>query len=202
VLSCASQVESRFAVINADDFYGRGSFLHLGTYLNHVEEQQAVLDIALVGFPLENTLTEHGSVARGVCAVDGDGNLLEVRERTKIERRAEGVGYLGSLNRWTPIPPGSLASMNMWGFTPTVFQHLERSFREFLAVGEPELTEREFFLPDFVNQLILDGKARVRVLASPESWFGVTYREDMPRARQCLSALIEAGVYPRSLWGV
>ena len=90
--------------------------------------------------------------------------------------------------------------MNMWGFPPHIFQHLEAGFQEFLAVEDVD--EREFFLPDFVNQLILDGKARVRVLATPESWFGVTYREDMPRARQRLSDLIEAGVYPRSLWRV
>jgi hypothetical protein len=202
VLSCASQVETRFAVINADDFYGRGSFLDLGIYLNRVEEQHAVLNIALVGFPLENTLTEHGSVARGVCAVDGDGNLLEVRERTKIERRAEGIGYLDSLNRWTPIPQGSLASMNMWGFTPPFFQHLEDGFREFLAAEVEDLAEREFFLPEFVNRLLLQGMARVKVLPSQESWYGVTYREDLPRARQHIGALIEHGVYPRSLWGV
>jgi len=202
VLSCAQQIESRFAVINADDFYGRESYLQLGAYLNRLEMQPVTLEIGMVGYPLENTLTEHGAVARGVCVVDADGYLVEIRERTKIERRAEGVGYRDSHDRWNPIPSGSLASLNMWGFLPTVFQHLERSFREFLAESGLELTEREFFLPDFVNQLILDGKARVRVLATPESWFGVTYREDMVRARQRLSALIEAGEYPRSLWGV
>jgi hypothetical protein len=202
VLSCARQVQDRFAVINADDFYGRGSFLILGGYLRAPEEQPAVLDIAMVGFPLENTLTQHGSVARGVCVVDGDGNLLEVRERTQIERRDEGLGYLDPLGQWTPIPPGSLASMNMWGFTPPFFQHLEEGFRGFLATGEKELTDREFFLPEFVNQLLLQGKARAKVLPSHESWFGVTYREDLPRARQRIGDLIEAGVYPRSLWGV
>jgi NDP-sugar pyrophosphorylase family protein len=200
VLSCAHQIESRFAVINADDFYGRDAFLQLGAYLNRLEMQPVTLEIGMVGYPLENTLTEHGAVARGVCVVDADGYLVEIRERTKIERRAEGVGYRDSHDRWNPIPPGSLASMNMWGFPPHIFQHLEAGFQEFLAVED--VAEREFFLPDFVNQLILDGKARVRVLATPESWFGVTYREDMPRARQRLSDLIEAGVYPRSLWRV
>jgi len=202
VLSCARHVRSRFAVINADDFYGRGSFLTLGTFMGNLEDRQAVLDIGMVGFPLENTLTEHGSVARGVCALDQDGYLLEVRERTKIERHADSVGYVDALGRWTPIPPGSLASLNMWGFPPLFFQHLEEGFRDFLVAGDPELAEREFFLPEFVNQLLLQSKARVRVLPTQETWFGVTYRDDLPRARQRIGDLIKAGVYPRSLWGV
>jgi len=201
VLCCAHHVQSRFAVINADDFYGRGSFLVLGTYMSNIEDRQAALDIGMVGFPLENTLTEHGFVARGVCTLDQDGYLLQVRERTRIERRADRVGHVDSLGRWTPIPAGSLASLNMWGFPPRFFQHLEVGFRSFLTAGEPELAEREFFLPDFVNQLIQESTARVRALPTQEAWFGVTYREDLPRARERIGALIDAGVYPRSLWG-
>ena len=203
VLSCAGQVESRFAVINADDFYGRGSFLSLGIYLNHVEEQQAVLDIALVGFPLENTLTEHGSVA--AWRVRGRWGRKPARGAGTDEDRSDGRMALATwilLTGWTPIPQGSLASMNMWGFMPPFFQHLEEGFREFLAAEDEDLAEREFFLPEFVNRLLLQGKARVKVLPSQESWYGVTYREDLPRARQHIGALIEHGVYPRNLWGV
>jgi len=134
VLCCAHHVQSRFAVINADDFYGRGSFQVLGTYMSNIEDRQAALDIGMVGFPLENTLTEHGFVARGVCTLDQDGYLLQVRERTRIERRADRVGHVDSLGRWTPIPAGSLASLNMWA-SPAVLPAPRSGLPQFLDRG-------------------------------------------------------------------
>jgi dTDP-glucose pyrophosphorylase len=201
VLSCRDHVHLPFAVVNADDFYGRDSFAALAAHLKGAEHPQGMLDFCMVGFPLEQTLTEHGQVARGVCVVDRDGNLVGVHERTKIERRDDRAGYLDENEQWVPIPPGSLASMNMWGFTPEFFPELDEGFREFLREAPGKLTEREYFLPDVVNQLLVRRKAKVKVLTSGEQWLGVTYRADMIRARERIRTLIDKGVYPSRLWG-
>lgn len=200
VLTCRDCISTPFAVINADDFYGRGSFTTLMAYLRRAHDRDGLLDLSMVGFPLENTLTEHGQVSRGVCVVDRDGYLVEVRERARIETGKGGVGFLDEGGRWTPIPPGGLASMNMWGFTPGIFPKLQEAFGEFLELARGDPTETEFLLPDAINQLLVRQQATVKVLSSPEPWYGLTYQADAPRARKRIAALVDAGVYPRRLW--
>lgn len=201
VLSCQGCISTPFAVINADDFYGRGSFTTLVAYLRRAHDRDGLLDLSMVGFPLESTLTEHGQVSRGVCVVDREGYLLEVRERARIEKREGGTGFLDDGGRWTPIPFGSLASMNMWGFTPGIFADLQESFRDFLEMAHGDPAEVEFLLPEAVNQLLVRQRATVRVLPSPEPWSGLTYQADTAQARERVAALVNAGIYPRRLWG-
>jgi hypothetical protein len=201
VLACQGCISTPFAVINADDFYGRGSFTTLAAYLRWAHDQDGVLDLSMVGFPLEDTLSEHGQVARGVCLVDRKGYLVEVRERAAIEQRVGGAGFLDDGGHWTPIRSGSLVSMNMWGFTPGIFPELNEGFREFLEGAHGNLGETEFLLPEAVNQLLVGQRATVKVLPSPGPWYGLTYQADTARAKERIAALVESGVYPRKLWG-
>jgi len=201
VLICQDTIHTPFGVINADDFYGRGSYVALASHLRTSRDRQNLLDLSMVGFPLESTLTEHGQVARGVCVVDQGGRLLEVRERTRIEKRAEGIGFADDVGGWNPIPPGSLASMNMWGLTPGVFPELQEGFREFLQTRSGDLSQAEYLLPEAINQMLTHRKATVQVLRSSETWSGVTYKEDAQRCRERIQALVDAGAYPRRLWG-
>jgi hypothetical protein len=200
VLICQDCIGTPFAVINADDFYGRGSFTTLAAYLKRARDRDGLLDLSMVGFPLASTLTEHGQVSRGVCVVGHEGYLIEVKERARIEKRSGGTGFLDEGGRWTPIPSGSLASMNMWGFTPGIFPELQEYFREFLERADGDPAEMEFLLPEAVNQLLVRQSATVRVLPSPEPWSGLTYQADTTRARERIADLVDAGVYPRRLW--
>ena len=176
-----------FAVINADDFYGADSFAQLGRFLATARGGA----FTMVGFRLANTLSEHGSVARGVCSADAAGMLQSVVERTGIDRKDVGPGgtYSGE----------EIVSLNCWGFTPALFAGLDRQFREFLAArgGEPKA---EFYLPAAVSGMIERGEATVRVLPTESTWFGVTYREDKPRVEASIAALVQAGHYPARLW--
>ena len=201
VMVCQNYVRTPFGVINADDFYGSESFARLSGHLKEAEDHEGELDMCMVGFPLENTLTEHGRVSRGVCVVGSDGYLVEVQERTQIERRGRQVGYLDDREQWVPIPSGRLASMNMWGFTPLSFEELAKGFRVFLQKRTNHLVEGEYRLPDVVNQLLAQGRAKVKVLPCAEQWFGVTYREDMTGAAEHIKDLVDKGEYPRRLWG-
>lgn len=201
VLTCQECISTPFAVINADDFYGRGSFTTLMAYLRRAHDRDGLLDLSMVGFPLENTLTEHGQVSRGVCVVNREGYLVEVKERARIEKGDGGPCFLDEGGRWTPIPSGSLASMNMWGFTPGIFPELQESFRGFLKMAHSDLAEVEFLLPEAINQLLVRQRATVKVLPSPEPWYGLTYQADTAQAKERIAALVDAGVYPRRLWG-
>ena len=201
VLSCQGVVDLPFGVINADDFYGRSAYESLCTYLNRARDQYSGNDFCMVGYNLENTLTEHGHVARGVCKIDQEGYLVEVHERTRIEKVNGLVMYTEDGETWIEIPGDSVVSMNMWGFTPQLFPELENRFLHFLRSKEGELSKSEFFLPDVVNQLLDEDKAAVKVLPSNERWFGVTYKGDMDRVKQAVRKLIEKGVYPEPLWG-
>lgn len=200
-LSCRNVVHSPFAVINADDFYGRSSYQTLCHYLRSARDRDGVYDYCMVGYVLENTLTEHGHVARGVCTVDEDGFLVEIRERTRIEKFGEIVKYTEDAETWVEIPGESVVSMNMWGFTPSLFLELEVRFPQFLQENRDNIQKAEYFLPDVVGDLIRENKARVRVLSTNERWFGVTYKQDKPRVRQAIRGLIRCGVYPENLWG-
>lgn len=185
---CAREaVAGNFAVINADDFYGADSFARLARFLATASGGE----FAMVGFRLENTLSEHGTVARGVCTVGDDGALRSIVERTSISRADVGPAgkYSGT----------EIVSMNCWGFTPALFAGLDEQWRKFLADRGQE-PKSEFYLPAAVAAMIEAGGAGVRVLPTESSWFGVTYREDKPRVSAAIAELVRAGRYPERLF--
>ncbi|GMR11723.1 MAG: nucleotidyltransferase [Anaerolineae bacterium] len=200
VLSCRHEISSPFGVVNADDFYGRGSFQALYDFLAGVTDLEGSPSFCLVGYLLGNTLSEHGYVARGICELDADGFLLGVDERTHIERTGGVIGWTDDGENWTEISADTTASMNMWGFTPQVFTELDARFSVFLETRDAELLEAEFMLPDVINSLLEDNKATVRVLPTDERWFGVTYQADRKWASRSISGLVREGVYPEKLW--
>ena len=199
VYSCRQVLKKPFAVINADDFYGRGAYQILGAYLQQVAgEKQTRHNYCLVGYQLRNTVTEHGYVSRGVCTVQ-NGLLVKVDERLHVEQFKEGLRYQAN-DQWRPLPADAVVSMNMWGFTPRLCAEMELDFPRFLAQHGAEL-QAEYFLPVVVGELIRADKATVRVLQTDEHWLGVTYREDKPRVKLAIQELINRGVYPAKLWG-
>jgi dTDP-glucose pyrophosphorylase len=194
VLMGAEVIREPFAAINADDFYGMHSFQLLGRHLASESP-----DYAMVGFVLRNTLSEFGSVARGVCQTNADGYLQSVVELTRIERDGDAAKYTDGAGQVQPLTGEEVVSLNLWGFTPRIFEHLRRELVAFLKQhGQSE--KAEFFIPTVVNTLVSAGEARVRVLRTPDSWFGVTYREDRPRVIQSIRELIQRGDYPERLW--
>ncbi len=203
VLLCRETIGTPFAAINADDFYGRDSFRALGGWLGSLPEKGpgAIDEFGFVGYPLKKTLSEHGYVSRGVCALDGDGYLREVVERVKIERDGTGARAQLGPGRWLPLTGDEVASMNFWGFTPGVFRHLESGFAEFLERCGRD-PGAEFYLPSAVNDMIVSGKARVKHIPTGETWFGMTYPGDIVRVRAWIRELVGQGTYPASLRGV
>lgn len=194
VLMAAEVIREPFAVINADDFYGAESYRVLAEHL-----RSGSPDSAMVAFILRNTLSEFGSVARGVCRVDSSGYLIGVEELTNIERdgdRAKNTDPSGKVTELTGDEP---VSMNMWGFSPAIFPQLRELFRRFLEKSGHEL-KAESYIPSAVNELVAAGQTRVKVLRSPDAWFGVTYREDKSRVVDSIARLIEAGRYSAPLW--
>ncbi len=189
-------INEPFAVINADDFYGRDSFKVLADYL--VAMNGKTNDYCMVGYRLANTLSESGAVARGVCETNEEGYLTTVVERTHIER-INGTIMFKDENGETALPENCPVSMNMWGFTPDYFQHSDDLFAGFLKENISNL-KSEFFIPLVVNQLIQEGISKVRVLDTTSKWFGVTYSEDRPDVVAKLQALVDAGVYPSPLF--
>ena len=189
-------IHEPFAVINADDFYGKESFQVLADYLRSVEGTTG--RYCMVGYRVCNTLSENGSVSRGVCATDENGLLTDVVERTKIEEKNGTIVYTED-GVDTPLKPETPVSMNMWGFTPEYFKYSEKAFRQFLEAHGQEL-KSEFYIPTLVNQLIGEGKATCKVLDTPSRWFGVTYAEDRPQVVEKINRLIAAGEYPAKLF--
>jgi dTDP-glucose pyrophosphorylase len=198
--ACRDAVSTPFTVINADDFYGRSAFEALTHHLRKAQDTDTAYDYCMVGYSLENTLTDHGHVARGVCSIDEAGYLLEIHERTRIEKQGRVARYGDGRGNWTEIPIDSDVSMNCWGFTPSLFSELEARFHRFLRENSRGTREAEFFLPEVIGQLVQEGRARVKVLSSKERWFGVTYPQDMAWARREIRVLIRDGVYPEALW--
>lgn len=201
VLSCKHVVDEPFAVINADDFYGRQAFDALGSYLRQAQDQPGWYDYSMVGYVLRNTLSEFGSVARGVCELTPGGYLARVQERTRVEKDGDDARFTEDGEQWQHLPGDSIVSMNFWGFTPGFFAELEAAFPRFFERSAGNILKAEFFLPDVVNALLQAGKARVRVLPVSERWFGVTNKADRPVVQAALRELVEQGVYPRDLWG-
>ncbi|MDD4735217.1 MAG: NTP transferase domain-containing protein [Kiritimatiellae bacterium] len=197
VFAARRQVQTPFAVINADDFYGRHAFMELAAYLQSAPTDST--DYCMVGFELAKTLSEYGTVSRGVCTVNPDGWLEQVTEFTRLGFDPAGRIVHTDETGETPFEGHETVSMNTWGFFPGFFQSLEKSFAQFLE--ENGRVERsEFYIPSVVDPLIRSGAARVRVLHTPDPWFGVTYHEDKPWVMQAVRSLIDAGIYPEHLW--
>ncbi len=194
ILAGAEVVTGTFAAINGDDFYGRASYSALANHLSAPEP-----DIAMVGFILENTLSEFGSVARGVCQTTADGYLKSVVELTRIERNGADVHHTDGAGQVHPLTGKECVSLNMWGFTPSIFGCLREEFARFLAQRGQD-PKAEFFIPSVINQLVQEQRARVKVLQTPSSWFGVTYKEDRPSVAANIRRLEASGEYPNPLW--
>jgi NDP-sugar pyrophosphorylase family protein len=194
ILAAANAIHEPFAAINADDFYGAQGYRELAGHLTSGSP-----DYAMVGFTLRNTLSDFGSVARGVCRVSSDGTLESVVEHTKIERDGNGARNTDAEGKVTKLSGDEPVSMNMWAFTPRVFDQLRERFEKFLERSGSD-QKAECLIPNTVGDLIRDGQARVKVLRTNDSWFGVTYREDRPRVIESVRALISAGLYPEKLW--
>lgn len=201
ILVCRPEVSGPFAVINADDFYGADAFRVLAGHLRSARDTEAGYDYSLVGYVLANTLSEHGHVARGVCEVGPGGLLRSIHERTRIRKFPDGVRFSedGGLT-WTEVSPQSTVSMNMWGFTPSIFGELEARFRRFLAGPGGADPKAEFYIPVVAGELVAEGRARVTVLPTSARWFGVTYRQDLPEVQAAVRALVDRGEYPARLW--
>jgi len=196
VLMAKGLINEPFAVINADDFYGQDSFKVMAEYLKSIEGTQG--QYSMVGYRVQNTLSEHGTVSRGVCATDEKGYLTDVVERTKIEEKGGKIIDTDE-GEEIEIPVNTPVSMNFWGFTPEYFDYVEEGFIDFLKVNGQEL-KKEFYIPTLVNDLIKAGKATCKVLDTTAKWFGVTYAEDRPQFILKINELINKGIYPRKLF--
>ncbi len=198
VLCAADQIEGDFVAINADDFYGRGAFAAAHDFLTapHAENHHA-----MVGYLIENTLTENGYVSRGVCETDENGYLTRITERIHIEPREGGAAFTEDGEHYTFLPAGTLVSMNMWAFSHSVLPEMKARFVDFLntrAVENP--LKAEYYLPSVPDQLIREGKAQVSVLATGERWYGMTYHDDLAHINGAMKKLCEDGIYPEKLW--
>ena len=201
VLSCLSVVDGPFAVINADDYYGQQAFQMIYDYLASHEDTDRY-QYTMVGYLLENTLTENGHVARGVCGTNADGKLTEITERVRIEKRADGPAYTEDDGAtWTPLAGDTVVSMNMWGFTNSMLPEIRDRFAAFLSENlSKNPLKCEYFLPFVVDELIREDKAEVTVLKSKDRWYGVTYREDKPVVVAAIQSLKDQGLYPQKRW--
>jgi len=199
VLAAAGHVDTPFAVVNADDFYGQGSYASLSRFLCK-GDTLAKPGYALVAYELRNTLSDHGPVARGVCACDAAGNLEEVVELTRIERQGDGAVSMADDGASRELTGDEPVSLNFWGFDVSVFAHLRALFAEFLEESSAD-PKAEFFLPAAIDTLIDRGEITCRVIHTDERWAGVTYREDSPAVTAFIRNQVDTGRYPSPLWG-
>lgn len=200
ILSCMNKIDGPFAVINADDCYGADAYKVLYDYLAKTPENE--FDYTMVGYILENTLTDNGHVARGVCQVNEDGYLTGIDERLRIEKRPGCTAYTEDEGKsWITIPKGSPVSMNMWGFQASILEILKERFPKFLEENiDKNPMKCEYLLPTIVGELIKENKATVKVLHSSDRWYGVTYKEDKETVVNAIKELKKQGVYPTKLW--
>lgn len=200
VLCAKNVIDSPFAVINADDFYGKSAFSAIHDFLISDAGDN---EMAMVGYKVENTLTENGHVARGVCALDEANKYLTgIVERTHIEPREGGAAFTEDDGKnFTFLPAGTIVSMNLWGFSAKILDEIEGRFAAFLTENLPKNPLKcEYFLPLIPNQLIHEGKGRVQVIPTQEKWYGVTYHDDMPFVQQSIADMKKEGLYPDALW--
>jgi NDP-sugar pyrophosphorylase family protein len=199
VMMADGKINGPFAVINADDFYGRGAFMALaGYYKNGLPGNTN--DYCMVGYKVSNTLSEFGAVSRGICQTDENSFLVDVVERTHIERREGVIVYKDGKDNLVPISDDSIVSMNFWGFTPSFFNFLKKGFGDFIKKNADNL-KAEFYIPTMVNALINSKEASVRILDCNEQWFGMTYKEDRETVVKKIRELVKQGLYPENLWG-
>lgn len=196
VLVAVDKLNEPFAVINADDFYGRNSFRIMADYLVSSESKT---DFCMVGYQLDKTLSEYGNVARGVCKTDHNNFLNVVTERTNIEKLNDKIVFTEKDGQQVELTGKEIVSMNLWGFKPSIFDYLENYFRKFIQKNSDN-PKAEFFIPIMITELIQNKQARIKVLESGDKWFGVTYREDKPAVVRRLKELVDQGLYPESLW--
>ena len=198
ILAASKVVNEPFAVINADDFYGKDAYARICNYLAEVVDKNEGSTYSMVGYPLQNTLSENGSVSRGLCTINSLGQLESVKELTKIVKTEDGPVNMSEGGETAILDGEAIVSMNMWGFTPDVFDHLDKMFKDFL---EKNLSESgsEFYIPFAVDSLISEKKASVDVLKTTSNWFGVTYQEDKDYVQKSIQSLIRSGEYPSSL---
>lgn len=202
VLACRKLIDGPFAVINADDYYGKETFKIIHDELIKEKDESEKYKFCMVGFMVENTLTENGSVARGVCQKNEEGYLTDIVERTKIAINGDKIQFTEDDGEsWTDIPEGTTVSMNFWGFTKGMMTELEKGFAPFLEKGIKENPLKcEYFIPLVVDNLLKAGKADVKVLETTEKWYGVTYKEDKEFVTNALRKKVIDGVYPEKLW--
>lgn len=202
ILCAMDQISGPFAVINADDYYGREAFSLIYDFLSATHDDDKYR-FAMVGYLLKNTVTDNGYVARGVCVTDGDDFLRSVVERTRIEKRDGGIAFSEDGGEtWEQLPSDSIVSMNIWGFSNSMLQEIKAGFPVFLDKAlESNPLKGEYFLPSVVSELIEGNKATVKVLTTPDKWFGITYKEDKPVVIAAMKKMKENGVYPENLWG-
>ena len=198
VLAARDAVRRPFAVINADDFYGASGYAALAGHFARTAVDRS--DYAMVGYPLRQTLSEFGTVSRGLCTTDAQGRLQRITEITKIEKTAAGAAYPDGKGATHVLSGAEIVSMNFWGFTPAVFPQLGKLFAEFLAqsAGDPKA---EFYLPTAISGLNERREAGVTLLTSGDAWFGITYREDLAASQAAVKNLVAARKYPAPLWG-
>ncbi len=195
---CRGHVDGPFAVINADDYYGIRCFGLIGGLLDKMEGEG---EYCMMGYHIENTISEKGHVARGVCRTE-NGMLVEINERTHIEKRGECAEYTEDGENWVPLPAGTPVSMNFWGFTPDIFDHLDAALEEFRKNELPKNPlKAECYLPTVVGEALYAGKVTVKVQECPDKWYGVTYKEDTPELVEALKKLTDEGKYPSPIWG-
>ncbi len=193
------EISGPFAAINADDFYGAPALLTLATFLSKAPRQDCPAEFAMVGYRMDRTLSEHGTVSRGLCRMGANGWLESIEEQTGIEKPPGGARQQTANGGIVEFSGNETVSMNCWGFTPALFPLLEAELRRFLSTQGGD-AKAEFYIPAAVAQMIAAGTARVSVLPSESRWFGVTYREDKPLVVEQLARLVQAGEYPASLW--
>lgn len=197
ILVAAEKINEPFIAINADDFYGVEAFKAAADYLTRISDLEQN-EYCMIGYQLKNTLSEFGSVSRGICETDPEQFLQTVTERTSI-RQTGGKVIAEEKDEHLELDPDSLVSMNFWGFTPTIFDFLKEKFRVFIE-QHADQPKAEFYIPVVVNELIQAGQARVKVLTSTGKWFGVTYKEDREKVVQAIARQVDSGQYPEKLW--
>ncbi|OQB43707.1 MAG: Nucleotidyl transferase [Parcubacteria group bacterium ADurb.Bin159] len=198
ILLCKDVVSSNFAVINSDDFYGRDAFIKMADALRNLADDANLYHYLMVGYRLGSTLSDFGSVSRGVCNISNEGHLIDLIERTKIQKFKDGIKYEENDN-WFSLTGEETVSMNFFGFTPSIFYELETRFYKFLMnIKNPK--KDEFYVSEVVRQLIREGKAQVTILPTKAKWFGITYPEDRAIVSQGIKNLIQKEVYPEHLF--
>ncbi len=194
VLSAKNKVSDNFAVINSDDFYGRDAFMKLAAHLKNADNGHC----CMIGYNLDNTLTENGTVSRGECLVDDNGYLVDVTERTKIKRDGDEAAYEED-GVWNRIPKNTIVSMNCLGFTTDVFKYIEKGFANFLKLHGKE-AKSEYYIPTAIKEMMVAGVADVKMYSTDAVWYGVTYHEDKENVQNSIRKLIADGEYPNGLW--